>query len=106
VSGLECLSRLATASSPAAITGLFGYGPGPGVELIPYFLGLLGWVALALAGIFAAPLSALLRLLRRRPQEKPAPPPTANPTAATVADMNPSPSGSAPEARGERHDAI
>jgi hypothetical protein len=53
---------------------LMAYGPVPGVELIPYFLGLLAWVGLALVSIFLSPLSALLRRLRRG---KSAPPPDA-----------------------------
>jgi hypothetical protein len=53
---------------PDYLPELFGallYGPAPGVELIPYFLGLLGWMGLALAAIFLAPITALLRRLRR-----------------------------------------
>jgi hypothetical protein len=44
---------------------LLAYGPAPGVELIPYFLGLLGWVGLAFATVLLWPLSALLRRFRR-----------------------------------------
>jgi hypothetical protein len=47
------------------VLSLFAYGPAPGVELIPYFLGLLAWVGLALGAIVLAPLTALLRRLRR-----------------------------------------
>ena len=43
------------------VLGLFAYGPAPGVELIPYFLGLLAWVGLALGAIILSPLTALLR---------------------------------------------
>jgi len=46
--------------------GLWAYGPVPGVELIPYFLGLVAWVGLALLAVLTAPFSALLRRLRRR----------------------------------------
>jgi hypothetical protein len=35
------------------------------MELIPYFFGLLAWAGLAIASIFLAPLSALLRRIRR-----------------------------------------
>jgi hypothetical protein len=42
------------------------YGPVPGVELIPYFLGLLAWVGVAIAAIFLAPIRALIRRLRNR----------------------------------------
>ncbi len=41
------------------------YGPAPGLELIPYFLGLLAWAGMALAAVLLAPLTALLRRLRR-----------------------------------------
>jgi hypothetical protein len=44
---------------------LLAYGPAPGMELIPYFLALLGWVGLAFFAILMAPLSALLRRIRR-----------------------------------------
>ena len=49
----------------APAVGAVLYGPAPGVELIPYFLGLLGWVGLALAAVLLAPITALLRRLRR-----------------------------------------
>jgi hypothetical protein len=48
-----------------AAGGLFAYGPAPGLEFIAYFLGLLAWVGMALAAVLLAPLSALLRRLRR-----------------------------------------
>ena len=61
------------------IVALFGYvGPGPGLELIPYFLSLLTWVGLAFGAVLAWPIAALLR--RGRGKE----------TAAT-ADEAPSP---------------
>jgi hypothetical protein len=41
------------------------YGPVPGVELIPYFLGLLAWVGVAIAAILLAPIRALIRRLRK-----------------------------------------
>jgi hypothetical protein len=44
--------------------GLWAYGPAPGVELIPYFLGLAAWAGLAFLAILLAPFSALLRRLR------------------------------------------
>src|SRR5262245_9544591 len=44
-------------------------GPGPGVELIPYFYSLLVWVGLALTSILLWPVQALLfRLRGGRPQ--------------------------------------
>jgi hypothetical protein len=45
-------------------SGLWAYGPAPGVELIPYFLGLAAWVGMAFLAILWAPFSALLRRLR------------------------------------------
>ncbi len=64
--------------------GLLAYGPAPGIELIPYFLALLAWVGLALAGILLSPFTALLRLLRRSraaPPQAPAPTTEAPPAA-------------------------
>ncbi len=64
---------------------LLAYGPAPGVELIPYFLGLLAWVGLSFMSIFLSPLSALLRRLRggRR-----APPAEAKQAPDTVPDRD------------------
>jgi hypothetical protein len=44
---------------------LWAYGPVPGVELIPYFLGLAAWAGLAFLAILLSPFSALLRRFRR-----------------------------------------
>ncbi|HEY7313777.1 MAG TPA: hypothetical protein VH643_30785 [Gemmataceae bacterium] len=44
---------------------VLAYGPGPPVDLIPYFLGLMSWVGLAFLAILLSPLTALLRRLRR-----------------------------------------
>jgi hypothetical protein len=44
---------------------LLGYGPVPGVELIPYFLALLAWVGFAFFSVLLTPITALLRLFRR-----------------------------------------
>jgi hypothetical protein len=44
---------------------VLAYGPAPGVELIPYFLGLLAWIGLAFAAVIWSPISSLLRRLRR-----------------------------------------
>jgi hypothetical protein len=44
---------------------LLGYGPVPGVELIPYFLALLAWVGLAFLSVLLSPITALFRLFRR-----------------------------------------
>lgn len=40
------------------------YGPFPGIELVPYFFGLVAWAVVALLAIFLAPLKALWRKLR------------------------------------------
>jgi hypothetical protein len=72
---------------------LLAYGPAPGVELIPYFLGLLAWVGLAVSAMLLSPLAALLRRLRRRRGA-----PRAEPTSAPL-------TASVPESPGEgRHD--
>jgi hypothetical protein len=43
----------------------FAYaGPGAGLELVPYALGLLGWIGVALGAVLLAPVSALARRLR------------------------------------------
>ncbi len=55
----------------------FAYGPAPGLEFITYFLGLVAWVGMALAAVLLAPLSALLRRLRRN--RKPPDTPDAEP---------------------------
>ncbi|HEY7331283.1 MAG TPA: hypothetical protein VH592_26855 [Gemmataceae bacterium] len=57
--GLDFIHSLMPMSS-----GLWAYGPAPGVELIPYFLGLAAWVGMAFFAILLAPFSALLRRLR------------------------------------------
>ncbi len=44
---------------------VLAYGPAPGLEFIPYFLGLLAWAGLAFVAIILAPLSALLRRIRK-----------------------------------------
>jgi hypothetical protein len=62
---------------------LFAYGPAPGVELIPYFLGLLALVGSALLAILLSPLTALLRLFRGARGAAPVNP-AAQPTTAPV----------------------
>ena len=59
---------------------VLAYGPGPPVDLIPYFLALAGWAGLALAAVLLSPLTALIRFLRRirgappdRPKRAPSP---------------------------------
>jgi len=48
-----------------ALPDVLAYGPAPGLELIPYFLGLLAWAGLALAAVLLSPISGLLRRLRK-----------------------------------------
>jgi hypothetical protein len=43
---------------------VLAYGPAPGVELIPYFLGLVAWAGVAFATVLLWPLTALLRRFR------------------------------------------
>jgi hypothetical protein len=51
-------------SLPPVSGGLLAYGPAPGMELIPYFMGLAAWAGLAFLAVLLAPFSALLRRLR------------------------------------------
>jgi hypothetical protein len=64
---LDCICSFAS-----LLGGLWAYGPAPGVELIPYFLGMAAWMGMALLAVLLAPFSALLRRLRK---SKNAPPP-------------------------------
>ncbi len=50
-----------TGPDPSFLDPVLAYGPAPGMELIPYFLALLAWVAMALAGVLLWPLTSLLR---------------------------------------------
>jgi hypothetical protein len=70
---------------------LLAYGPVPGIELIPYFLALLGWIVLAVFGVFFSPIMALIRRIRgvkppANPDQKstPPPPPSLDPPATGV----------------------
>lgn len=65
--GLDSVGSLAS-----LLGGLWAYGPAPGVELIPYFLGLAAWVGMAFLAILWAPISALLRRLRGTKKAPPA----------------------------------
>ncbi len=62
--GLELIHSLSPLSA-----GLWAYGPAPGVELIPYFLGLAAWMGMAFLAVLWAPFSALLRRLRGKKSE-------------------------------------
>jgi hypothetical protein len=44
---------------------LLAYGPVPGMELVPYFLAILAWAALAIISIFLSPITALVRRIRK-----------------------------------------
>lgn len=50
---------------------LWAYGPVPGVEFLPYFLGLVAWAGLALLAVLLSPFSALLRRFRRTKKSEP-----------------------------------
>jgi hypothetical protein len=79
VPGPELLSILSVASSfvPPSFSPVLAYGPAPGVELIPYFLGMVAWVGLAFATVLLWPFAALLRRFRRaRRAPEPHPTPT------------------------------
>ncbi len=75
--GHDCLLGLLASlslSGPSGHVILAYVGPGPGVEFIPYFLGLLAWAGLALGALLLWPLAALGRRLliaRRRRQLDP-----------------------------------
>jgi hypothetical protein len=73
------------APDPFVLTALslFAYGPVPGVELIPYFLGLLAWMGLALGAVLLSPITALLRLFRRK-RGAPPPVPASEPKTTSV----------------------
>ena len=43
---------------------VLAYGPAPGLEFLPYSLGLLAWIWLAILAIVIAPITALIRRLR------------------------------------------
>jgi hypothetical protein len=55
------------ASAPLAWppAGVLAYGPGPEVELIPYFFSLLTWAGLSVVAVLLWPLNALLRRFRK-----------------------------------------
>jgi hypothetical protein len=62
-----CLSLDLLPSAP-----VFAYGPAPGMELFPYFMGLLAWAGLALVTALLWPISALRRRFRTRKDAPPA----------------------------------
>jgi hypothetical protein len=96
VPGPDISLLLALSPTPFANSGgdsLFAYGSLPGMELIPYFLALLAWVGMALAAIFLAPFTALLRRLRSS-RNPPAPKQETEATASII-----------PESPGEDRDA-
>jgi hypothetical protein len=72
--------------------GVLAYGPAPGVELIPYFLALLGWIGLAVAALVLSPVTGLVRRLRRGRKVSP------------VEPRNESVTSSGPESGGEGKD--
>jgi hypothetical protein len=65
---------------------VLAYGPGPPVDLIPYFLAVAGWAGLALAAVLLSPLNAMLRLLRRI-RGTPPTGPKSTPTSAPSPEM-------------------
>ncbi len=66
---------------PGLVDSLFAYGPAPGMEFIPYFLGLLAWVGLAVGSFHQWPITAFLRRLRRGKNAPPAAPVSETPSA-------------------------
>jgi hypothetical protein len=71
---LVVLLTLPLAAFLPAPDSLLAYGPGPPIDLIPYFLALAGWAGLSLAAVLLSPLNALLRRLRRLRGTPPAAP--------------------------------
>jgi hypothetical protein len=69
------------ASSLPASAGVLAYGPAPGIELIPYFLGLVAWAGLSVVAVLLSPITALLRRLRRG-RGTPPPEPKSEPQTA------------------------
>jgi hypothetical protein len=67
VPGFPAISVAAFLPMPA---GVLAYGPGPPVDLIPYFLGLAAWAGFAVIAIVLSPLTALLRRLRGKRNHK------------------------------------
>jgi hypothetical protein len=67
--------------------GALLYGPAPGVELIPYFLGLLAWAGVAVGAVLLSPILALLRRLRRGRGTPPAQTPS-EPMTASVPESS------------------
>jgi hypothetical protein len=55
---------MAVAAFLSMPAGVLAYGPGPPIDLIPYFLGLAAWAGFAFLAILLSPLTALLRRLR------------------------------------------
>ena len=71
----------------SAVGPAIGYGPAPGMELIPYFLAMLAWAGLAVLGILFSPVRAIVRRIRgRRPEPAPEPPTPAEPPPAAPAE--------------------
>ena len=68
--------------------GVLAYGPGPPVDLIPYFFALLSWVGLAFLAVLLSPITALLRRLRRARGTPPQEPKSA-PMTASVPESTP-----------------
>jgi hypothetical protein len=78
--GLPGAAGLLSGAGPLAYTG-----PGVGLELTPYFLGLLAWVALALLAVLLWPVLILLRRLRK-PKVEQSPEPTPEPEAPSTTE--------------------
>jgi len=88
---------------PDALHCLLAYGPGPEVELIPYFFSLLTWAGLSVVAVLLWPVNALLRRFRKgRGAPKGGPPaaPAAGPaTPAPPAPGEPASGGPGEDAR-------
>jgi hypothetical protein len=77
---------------------LVAYGPAPGVELIPYFLGLVAWAGLAISALLLSPITALIRRIRGKGGAVPPPHPQLLSRGGESEGMTEPPPESAPEA--------
>ena len=94
--GPDAIPLLAAVARPWA--GLLAYGPGPEVELLPYFFSLLAWVGLSLLAVLSWPVAALLRRFRAGKSVPPAGP-KQGPTAAPSPEPPPAGPADADRAR-------
>jgi hypothetical protein len=64
VLGLDCFLIMAVSLFPVSLLPAY-IGPGAGLELIPYSMGVLAWAGVAFGAVVLWPISALRRRLRK-----------------------------------------